>query len=242
MIEQAGWQAALKTNNDAFEDILLTLLAVPFDLDGDEAEQVEQMKKKRAKREGVITVTDPLTGETRPMDPKETVWYNMYLDHPRPDNPKFQTSFRNRFRMRYESLLGLLSRMEVSVMFNWWRSGARDAWGKSASPLGLLLLCVLRYLGRGWIMDDCAENSGISREVIRVFIHFFARWGATVLYDEFVVAPTEKEIVKWSLPWQDSLDALDQLMQLTFYRSQWVTSIDSFIWGLNQLTPHVRIT
>jgi hypothetical protein len=84
---------------NAFEDILLTLLAVPFDLDVDEAEQVEQMKNKRAKREGVITVTDPLTGEMRPMDPKETVWYNMYLAHPHPDNPKFQKSFRNRFRM-----------------------------------------------------------------------------------------------------------------------------------------------
>jgi DDE superfamily endonuclease len=196
MIEQAGWQAARKTNDDAFEDILLTLLAVPFDLDEDEAEQVEQLKKKRARREGVITVTDPLTGETRPMDPKETVWYNMYLAHPRPDNPKFQKSFRNRFRMPYESFLGLLSRLEESVLFDRWRSGARDAWGKSASPLGLLLLCGLRYLGRGWTMDDCAENSGISREVIRVFIHVFARWGATVLYDEFVVAPTEEEHFK----------------------------------------------
>jgi hypothetical protein len=40
---------------------------------------------------------------------------------------------------------------------------------RPATPLPLLLLCVLRYIGRGWTFDDLSENTGISEEIVRVF-------------------------------------------------------------------------
>lgn len=42
---------------------------------------------------------------------------------------------------------------------------------KAAIPL--LLVCALRYVGRGWTFDDLAENAAISEDTLRVFFHCF---------------------------------------------------------------------
>jgi hypothetical protein len=65
--------------------------------------------------------------------------------------------------------------------------------GQQAAPLSLLILCALRYIGRGWTFDNLSENTGISEEVTRVFFHIFIDFGSTVLYDKFVVAPATAE-------------------------------------------------
>jgi hypothetical protein len=57
----------------------------------------------------------------------------------------------------------------------------------------LLIPCALRYLGRGWTFDNLLENTVISEEVTRVFFHKFIKFGATVLYQKFVVAPSNAE-------------------------------------------------
>lgn len=84
--------------------------------------------------------------------------------------------------------LGVIA--EEDALFRRWREGAVDAIGQPAAPLALLILCVLRYLGRGWTLDDLSENTGISEEVIRVFLHAFLLFGSTVLFNKYVVAPT----------------------------------------------------
>jgi hypothetical protein len=43
-----------------------------------------------------------------------------------------------------------------------WKDGATAANKKPAAPLCLLLLCALRYLGRGWTFDDLEESTAIS--------------------------------------------------------------------------------
>ena len=61
------------------------------------------------------------------------------------------------------------------------------------SPLELLILGVLRYLGRGFTSNDCEEGTAISQEVHRVFFHKFVEVRSTVLYDKCVQQVTTKE-------------------------------------------------
>ena len=95
--------------------------------------------------------------------------------------------------MPYNSFLSLLSMVEASPLFDRWKIGKADVTGQQAAPLSLLILCALRYIGRGWTFDNLSENTGISEEVTRVFFHIFIDFGSTVLYDKFVVAPATAE-------------------------------------------------
>ena len=63
----------------------------------------------------------------------------------------------------------------------------------SQSPLELLLLGSLRYLGRGFTFDDCEEYTARSKEVYRVFFHQFIKLGSTVLFDKYIITPTTSE-------------------------------------------------
>ena len=100
-----------------------------------------------------------------------TTRYNMYVDCPLLDNDRFMRIFRRRFRMPYNSFKELMEMAEeADALFRRWREGAVNAIGQPAAPLALLILCVLRCLGQGWTLDDLSENTGISEEVIRVFL------------------------------------------------------------------------
>jgi hypothetical protein len=57
------------------------------------------------------------------------------------------------------------------------------------SPVVLLDLGSLRYLGRGWTFDDSEESTAIDKEVHRCFINVFIRFGSTVLYKKWVLTP-----------------------------------------------------
>jgi len=76
------------------------------------------------------------------------------------------------FVYRMRPLCCWLKRLK-SHLFDRWRPGKKDATGNEAAPIVLLVLCALRYLGRGWTFDDLTENTAISEEVIRVFFHQF---------------------------------------------------------------------
>ena len=115
--------------------------------------------------------------------------YNMYVESPHLDNPRFHKIFRRRFRMPFESFKALVVIAQDDPLFKRWKEGARDVAGQLAAPLPLLILCALRYLGRGWTFDDLSESTGISEEVIRVFFHAFLWFGSTTLYQAWVVAP-----------------------------------------------------
>ncbi len=70
---------------------------------------------------------------------------------------------------------------------------AKDATGRPASPLPLLILGVLRILGRSWCFDDVAENTKISEEVCRVFFYAFCRRWSLTKYPELVKSPQTRE-------------------------------------------------
>ena len=58
----------------------------------------------------------------------------------------------------------LLSKVTTHHIFKRWQQLQYDT-----HPISLLLLCSLRYLGRGWCFDDTEETTGISKEVHRNF-------------------------------------------------------------------------
>lgn len=88
---------------------------------------------------------------------------------------------------RTQTYLELVAGCKEDENFSCWQSC--DAAGKTASPIELLVLGVLRYLGRGWTCDDLEELTAISREVHCVFFHAFIAYGSTDLYEKFVCAP-----------------------------------------------------
>ena len=65
--------------------------------------------------------------------------------------------------------------------------------GRRSSPIKLLLLGTLRYLGRGFTFDDCEENTAISEETHHRFFHVFVLFGSTELFNKYVVQPSTVE-------------------------------------------------
>lgn len=130
-------------------------------------------------------------GRRRPILPRQTYWYSAYVSAPDLDNPQFHVLFRLRFRLPHAQFLELNHRLENEALFSRWHDGKVNPWSRvQSTPISLLLLTSLRYLGRGWTFDDLAENTSISEETIRVFFHVFIDFGSTVLYSLYVRAPT----------------------------------------------------
>jgi hypothetical protein len=117
----------------------------------------------------------------------------MYVVNPHLENPRFHKLFCHHFCMPYKCFLELVEMVNCSSLFERWREGKVDAVHQPAMPIPVLVLCVLRYIGRGWTFDDLSENTGISEEIVRVFLHKFIEFGSTVLYKRYVVAPATSE-------------------------------------------------
>jgi hypothetical protein len=112
-------------------------------------------------------------------------------------------------------------------LFERWSDGKVDVLRQPATPIPLLVLCALRYLGRGWTFDDLSENTGISDKIIRVFFHKFIQFGSSVLYKKYVLTPTTaheasehtQQYAKSGLPGcVGSIDATHNLLERVEYR------------------------
>ena len=77
--------------------------------------------------------------------------------------------------------------------FNRWNPKHEICSKREKSPISLLLLGTLRYLGRGWTFDDLEETTGISEEVHCNFFHVFINYGTTIMYPSLVKYPTTRE-------------------------------------------------
>jgi hypothetical protein len=120
--------------------------------------------------------------------PKMSLWYMLYIRNPKVDDTRFQALFRVRFRLPFASFQGLLEKMMPLPQFQRWQR--KDATQQESAPLALLLLGVLRILGRSWTFCDIHESTGIGKENIRQFFHVFIKWGGGALYDQYVKYPT----------------------------------------------------
>ena len=125
-------------------------------------------------------------GEIRELKPEDNLWYQVYVKHG-PLDHRIAQKFRMRFRLPYDSFISLYEEINQHDMFFRWTT--TDATGLKSSNLKLLLLGFLRYIGRGWTLDDVEESNGISREVNRIFLHPFFNYGSTVLYQKWITEP-----------------------------------------------------
>lgn len=107
----------------------------------------------------------PVDGTLKPYGPCNTAWYHDYVDSPNLSSSKFKKKFRRRFRMSYESYLKHLDEVKSSNI----------------------------YLGRGWTLDDIEEQTAISEETHRTFLHAYIHWGATELFQKYVTLPSTTE-------------------------------------------------
>ena len=64
------------------------------------------------------------------------------------------------------------------------------------SPIPLLVLGSLCYLGRGWTLDDLEKCTYIARDVHCVFFHMFVEFGAKFLYTRYVTLPSTLDELK----------------------------------------------
>ena len=96
--------------------------------------------------------------------------------------------------MPYSAFMGLANQCSQSKNLKTWATtGVHKDNKRPTTPLALLILCALRYLGRGWTLDDLEEATAISRETIRKFIHIFLKFGSETLYNKYVVSPTDSD-------------------------------------------------
>jgi hypothetical protein len=170
------------------EDYGLYLLSqnnpVPID-------KAEASPRKRLR--GRLTVGQYIDeqGILQRITPYKSNWYFQYILHPATSQASFFKKFRRRFRIPYPQFLEFVQDCKANNWFKRWTS--KDATGKPSSPLELMLLGALRYLGRGWTFDDLEENTGIDEETHRQFFHCFIDVGSTFLYQKYVVMPTNPE-------------------------------------------------
>ena len=120
-------------------------------------------------------------------EPEFSQWFTTYLHDPALEDKNFHKKFRHRFRMKHSSFCKLLGMVKEDECFKSW---TRKAGPTKPSPIGLLLLGTLRYLGRGWTFDDLEEQTSISAEVHRKFLHVFINWASTTLFHDMVTTPS----------------------------------------------------
>ena len=148
---------------------------------------VKATKKTRAPR-CVYGRKDAADSELQILKPKECQWWDYYVNNYLMFEDSFmRAKFRNRFRLPYANYLDLLQWIRDDSRFARWCGEKVNR--KMSSPIELLVLGSLRYLGRGWTFDDIEEQTAISREVHRTFFHVFIEFCSTSLYSRFVLTP-----------------------------------------------------
>ena len=156
-------------------------------------------KKRKYTRQEQRIYRDPADGSIKQYGPYDTEWYRQYVEDLQVDNLKFRKKFRRHFRCSYLSFKKHLEEVKGSKLFKAWADRAHDCVGSASSPIELLLLGALRYIGRGWCFDDLEEQTCISEETHHKFMHVYIFWGSTELYERHVVLPESgKEAQEWA--------------------------------------------
>ncbi len=173
--------------------------------DASESERQRNLQTKKTRIARPRWYTDPITRVRRKKTPKMSAWWEDYIEDPQPNNQHWAKEFRQNFRLPFASyvmLLDMISSDKSEGLFDRWtkalgdscyKRGENNKKNKKVSPIELLLLGSLRYLGRGWTFDDMRDVTYISRDVHRKFFHQFVTFGATVLYPMYISVPQTVE-------------------------------------------------
>ena len=158
----------------------------------------ESVRTSRQSRKGWkyekndLYFTDPETCIRSKMTYRHSLWYQNYILNAQPEKKWWRKIFRLRFRLPYGSFLELVDMCQKSPILEQWVDGSCKRYNaKQGASIELLVLCVLRYLGRAWSICDLSENVVINKETIRLFINKFVEFGSTELFQRFVVEPED---------------------------------------------------
>jgi hypothetical protein len=137
----------------------------------------------------VLGRKDTEDGPLCQITPEESGWYRAYVNSFLLGEADLSMAkkFQNRFRMPYPSYMVLLDQIKSDKRFKRWCGNKSNR--KKSSPIEILLLGLLRYLGRGWMPDDIKEQTAISCDVHRAFFYHFIDFGSTTLYSMHVLTP-----------------------------------------------------
>jgi hypothetical protein len=126
---------------------------------------VSRKRHRRPERKVIWTNED---WTQHPFTPKRLLWYNIYVAHPDVDNESFSKKFWIRFSLTHQQqFIELVEALEMENSSRHWQKGNMSSNKKESTPLSLLVLCILCYLGRGWTFDELSGNTAsISLEVI----------------------------------------------------------------------------
>ena len=169
-------------------------------------EYIREYSTIKTRRHRIKTYFDPLLNIRRPTHPRMSPWWIEYVENPDLEYDKWHHLFRRRFRLPYDSFQSLLLVVETDPngYFDRWCAGSESEKKRTkTSPIELLLLGSLRYLGRGLTFDDISECTGINEEVQWSFFHKFIAFGAEVLFPKHVTLPeTLQELEKCEHPYR----------------------------------------
>jgi len=94
--------------------------------------------------------------ELQVMKPKECQWWDMYVNnYLMLEDSAMRAKFWNMFRIPPSNYLEFMQWIQDDTRFACW-CGAKVN-NKMSSPIELLVLGSLRYLGRGWTFDNIEE-------------------------------------------------------------------------------------
>ena len=96
--------------------------------------------------------------------------------------------------MSYKSFLRHMHEVKQCTLFKSWSAGSRDAAGNASTPLEILVLGALRYLGRAVTFDELEEHTGESEETHRRFFHVYIEFGSTIFFEKYVRIPSDDDI------------------------------------------------
>jgi hypothetical protein len=99
------------------------------------------------------------------------------------EDSSMRAKFRVRFRIPCFNYLELLQWIGDDISFARW-CGVKSN-NKMSSPIELLVLRLLHYIGCGWTFDNIEELTATSKEVHRLFFHTFINFYSTSLYLQF---------------------------------------------------------
>jgi len=112
--------------------------------------------------------------------PAESYWWCHYILLPCNDDeawqdPKFQKEFWLCFCIPNKKIEELVDQMKQSGYFQCWMRC--DAFSWKSSPMELLTLATLQYLGHGWTFDDLQEATFINSKTLQQFFHCLWQYG-----------------------------------------------------------------
>ena len=116
---------------------------------GDDVVAPSRRRETRARRRRYILARkDTEDGPLVIMSPTDSLWYKMYVKNFNIlEDDLLQTKFRTRFRLPYNAFLELAEKVKKDDRFARWCGPKYN--NKRVSPVELLLLGSLCYLGRG---------------------------------------------------------------------------------------------